>query len=96
MSDLCQKQAFRAAKGTPLFDHLVGAGEQCRRHFEAKHLGSFQINDQFKARWLLDWQVDGIVAAENTAGVNADLVIDVRNADTVAYQAASTANSRKW
>ena len=71
-----------------LFDHLVGAGEQRWRHFEAERLSSFQIDDQFEARWLLHWQIGGIVAAENAAGVNADLAIYVRNADTVAYQAA--------
>src|SRR6516165_5368033 len=70
------------------FDHLVGAGEQCWRHFEAERLSSFQIDDQFEARWLLHWQIGGIVTAENAAGVNADLAIDMWNADTVAYQTA--------
>src|SRR5215471_13864453 len=88
MSVMCQKQTFCDAAKTSLFDHLVGAGKERWRHFEAKRPSGFQIDDQFEARRLLHWQIGGIVAAENAAGVNADLVIDVRNADTVAYQAA--------
>src|SRR5262245_54669378 len=70
-----------------LFDHLVGAGEQGRRHRDAERLGSFQIDNQIEGRWLLYWQFGRLLAAENTAGVNTDLAIDVRNADTIAHQA---------
>jgi len=33
-------------------DHLVGAGEQRRRHFEAERLRSRKINDQLELRGL--------------------------------------------
>src|SRR6516162_11109071 len=32
----------------PSFDHLVGAGEQRRRHFKAKCLRSFEIDDKLE------------------------------------------------
>jgi len=40
MSDLCQ-----ARKSAALFDHLVGAGEQCRWYGEAKGFCRLQIDD---------------------------------------------------
>src|SRR5262249_35808661 len=34
----------KAADKAALFDHLVGAGEQCRGHFEAEHLCRAKID----------------------------------------------------
>jgi hypothetical protein len=44
----------------PLFDHLVGAGEQSRRHFEAERLRSLEIDGEFEADRLIDWNFAGI------------------------------------
>jgi hypothetical protein len=40
-----------------LLDHLVGAGEQRRRHFEAERFCGCEINNEIELSWLLDWDV---------------------------------------
>ena len=42
------------------FDHLVGAGEQCRRHVQANRLPHYQVNDEIELSRPLDRKVDAL------------------------------------
>ena len=59
--------AVAAAWTTPFnsFDHLVGAGQQRRRHLDAERLRGGQIDNQLELGRLLDRKVGGLRPPQN-------------------------------
>src|SRR5262250_44350 len=44
------------------FDHLVGAGEHCRRNIKVKRLGSLEVDHRLIFSWRLYWQIGRLLA----------------------------------
>src|SRR6266851_2194209 len=73
----------------PLFDHLVGDGEQRLRYGEAERSGSFEVDDQLELGLLLNRQVGGLFALQDTADIDPDQTILICEAAAIAYKTAS-------
>src|SRR6266852_3880581 len=71
-----------------LFDHLVGEREDLWRNFEPQSPRGLEVDDELELGDLLDGQIDGLLALENPAGVDACLAVRLRNAAAIAHQAA--------
>src|SRR6516162_1665177 len=70
------------------FDHLVGAGEQRGRHFEAERPRRLKVDHQLELNRLHHRKVGGYYATENLADVDPALAVLLNNAGTIAHQAA--------
>jgi hypothetical protein len=71
-----------------LLDHLVGAGEQRRRHVEAERLRGDQVEREIELGRQLDRHFGRFLALEDAAGIDAGLAKLVRKARSVAHQPA--------
>jgi len=88
MSALCQSRPNATQQNPCLFDHLVGAGEQRRRHSEAEYPCRRVIDDKLELGGLHDRQVRRFRTLEDATGIDTDLTIRIRQAGSVAHQAA--------
>src|SRR5258708_3997364 len=72
MSQTCQTRTSGR-----LFDHRVGAGEQCRRNSETKRLGRPEVDHKFVLGRRLHRQVSGLLAFENAIDVSSGAPVNV-------------------
>ena len=91
---------LRLAEQISLFDHLIGAQHHRRRECDAEGLGNFEVDYHLELGRLLDRQIGGLLALEDAPGIEACSVIQVREVESVAHQAAcldkATVMARDW
>jgi Domain of unknown function (DUF1330) len=73
-----------------LLDHLIGAGEHCRRHFKAERFGDPEIDHEFVFGRLLDRQVARLFALENAIDVAGGLAVLVDDFSPIGDQASGS------
>src|SRR5262249_62399903 len=61
----------------PLFDHLVGAGEEGFRNRKANRFRGFDVDNEFELGGLIDWQVGRRGAIENASYVDSGATISI-------------------
>src|SRR4029453_2356491 len=76
-------------EGGESFDHLVGAGEQGRRHHEAKRFRSHQVDGEVEYGRMHDRQFGRGLALKYAAGITSELPIIFRQIWAIAHQASS-------
>src|SRR5262245_56077506 len=79
-----------------LFNHLVGAGEECVRHLQAESLGGSEIYRQLVLRRRLYWKVCRLLALEDAIDVTGHAPIKVDDIRSVGHQPAAGDVVAEW
>ena len=72
-----------------LIDHLVGAGEQGRRHGQPKRLGGVEIDGKLELDRLLHRQIARFCTAQDPIDVTGGSPVEIRDFDAVSDQPAA-------
>jgi hypothetical protein len=60
LSPLSANRDLTRCSTAPLLDHLIGGGEEWRRHFEAERLRGLEVDDQLELGGLHDGRSAGL------------------------------------
>src|SRR5215831_20454123 len=85
----CWSITYWQSAGCSLFDHLVDAANHRQRDGEAERLGGLHVDDELHFGRLLDRQLGGLLAFENSACIDAERAVRIQNGASVSHQAAS-------
>ena len=66
---MCYEATYAVQQTTWLFDHLVGAREQRRRHVEAERFGALEIDQELELDWKLDGKLARVLALQNSVHI---------------------------
>src|SRR5882762_8209277 len=80
----CLKRAMTGSRC--LLDHVVGAGEESRRDFEAKRLGSLEVDPKIETRGLVKRNVSRSAALQNLRNLAGNSAVGVRKIDRISHQ----------
>src|SRR5258708_8923768 len=69
-----------------LLDHVVGAGEESRRDFEAKRLGSLEVDPKIETRGLVKRNVSRSAALQNLRNLSGNSAEGLRKIDRLCHQ----------
>src|SRR5262249_6667169 len=69
-------------------DHLVGAQEECLGNLQSEQPGSGQVDSEVELRWLFDWKVGRVCAAQNLGDILGRASEQVGGVCSIGHQAS--------